>query len=143
MGGGSAGSSRMTRVKCEFCNYELDTTESGTHQWTAGWVKLRSGGGGHGVSLPVREPKWAHGQCVERRVKGWDSGQGDMFTKPPEPPRPPAPTNAAFNKSGMLIHVCNECGSDDAPYGYFVGIKNNELGFWYCKEHRPSSDAPF
>jgi len=66
------------RAACEFCRLELDTQADGVHQWTAGWVKNRGGGGGHGISLPQREPRWAHRQCVERAVKG-NTGQIAMF----------------------------------------------------------------
>jgi hypothetical protein len=58
------------RGTCAFCNRDLDTREAGVHQWTAGWVMNRMGGGGHGVSLPQRENKWAHRHCVERAIKG-------------------------------------------------------------------------
>ena len=58
------------RAECEFCHLELDTRQDGTHQWTAGWVMQRAGGGGHGVSLPQRAQRWAHRLCVEREVRG-------------------------------------------------------------------------
>lgn len=54
---------------CAFCNHPLDTREAGVHQWTAGWVMNRQGGGGHGISLPERSPRWAHRHCVERASK--------------------------------------------------------------------------
>jgi hypothetical protein len=63
---------------CAFCNRDLDTREPGVHQWTAGWVMNREGGGGHGISLPQRDNKWAHRHCVERAVKG-QSRQGSLF----------------------------------------------------------------
>lgn len=66
------------RVKCEFCDGELNTQSNGVYQWTAGWVMNRAGGGGHGISLPKREPRWAHGDCVERRAKG-HAGQENLF----------------------------------------------------------------
>jgi len=58
------------RGKCEFCGHLLDVRADGVHQRTSGWVKNRSGGGGHGVSLPQRENKWAHGYCVDRATHG-------------------------------------------------------------------------
>ena len=58
------------RGVCDFCQHDLDTREPGVHQWTSGWVMNRTGGGGHGISLPIRENKWAHRWCVERAVKG-------------------------------------------------------------------------
>lgn len=65
--------------KCHFdCGNDIDIREDGVHQWTAGWVKNRSGGGGHGISLPERQDKWAHGYCVERRANN-TFGQGRMF----------------------------------------------------------------
>lgn len=65
-------------AKCEFCGLELDTRAEGTHQWTAGWAMIRDGGGIHGLSLPKRENRWAHRQCVDKASKG-HSGQGTMF----------------------------------------------------------------
>lgn len=58
------------RATCEFCKRELNTQADGVHQYTRGWVKNRSGGGGHGVSLPERENRWAHGHCVDRLTSG-------------------------------------------------------------------------
>jgi hypothetical protein len=58
------------RINCEFCKKELDIHGVGVHQFTKGWVKNRSGGGGHGISLPEREPRWAHGYCIDRLTSG-------------------------------------------------------------------------
>lgn len=58
------------KARCEFCGEDLDVADPGVHQWTAGWVKLRQGGGGHGISCPVRLNRWAHSWCVERAAKG-------------------------------------------------------------------------
>lgn len=58
------------RAVCEFCHQALDVRDRGVHQRTSGWVMIREGGGGHGISLPERENRWAHGQCVERQSKG-------------------------------------------------------------------------
>ena len=69
--------SRFLR-SCEFCNYELDNRQPGVHQWTAGWVMVREGGGGHGISLPQREDRWAHSHCVDRAIKGF-IGQTNLF----------------------------------------------------------------
>jgi|SoiMethySBSTD1v2_1073268.scaffolds.fasta_scaffold63812_9 hypothetical protein len=59
------------RAKCEICGQVLDVRADGVHQRTSGWVKNRTGGGGHGVSLPERENKWAHGYCVDRATRGF------------------------------------------------------------------------
>lgn len=58
------------RAACAFCGQELDRTAPGVYQHTSGWVMNRDGGGGHGVSLPERESRWAHGLCIERLKKG-------------------------------------------------------------------------
>ena len=58
------------RSVCEFCNSDLDTRAAGVHQWTAGWVMQRAGGGGHGISLPERSNRWAHRYCVENAIRG-------------------------------------------------------------------------
>ena len=65
-------------AKCEFCSFELDIRLAGVHQWTSGWVMQREDGGGHGISLPKREHRFAHRQCVERAVKG-QTGQIGLF----------------------------------------------------------------
>jgi hypothetical protein len=69
-----------TRFKaaCEFCGYDLDTRKEGVHQWTAGWVMQREGGGGHGISLAKRENRWAHRHCVDRASRGF-AHQERMF----------------------------------------------------------------
>ncbi len=66
------------RAQCELCGDQLDTRREGAHQWTAGWVMYRKGGGGHGISLPVRENRWAHGHCVESASRA-GSGQRSML----------------------------------------------------------------
>jgi hypothetical protein len=58
------------RAMCELCSTELNTQADGVHQWTAGWVMQRAGGGGHGISLPERSNRWAHRHCVENAVRG-------------------------------------------------------------------------
>jgi hypothetical protein len=65
------------RAMCELCGNELSIKETGVHQWTAGWVLQRAGGGGHGISLPERSNRWAHRYCVENAVRGGQ--QQSMF----------------------------------------------------------------
>ena len=59
------------RAQCEFCKRDIDIEAEGTHQWTKGWVKVRSGGGGHGISLRETEPRWACGYCIDRAARGF------------------------------------------------------------------------
>lgn len=63
---------------CEFCQSALDVRDTGVYQRTSGWVMNRAGGGGHGVSLPERENRWAHGVCITRQTKG-TFGQAALF----------------------------------------------------------------
>ena len=65
-------------AQCELCGDTLDTRRAGVHQWTAGWVMQRKDGGGHGISLPERTARWAHGHCVESASRGWGK-QASMF----------------------------------------------------------------
>lgn len=58
------------RADCEFCRRPLDVRTEGIYQHTSGWVMLRQGGGGHGVSLPQRHRRWAHRGCIEREIRG-------------------------------------------------------------------------
>jgi len=58
------------KAQCEFCNGDLDIDTPGVHQWTSGWVMRREGGGGHGISLPVREGRFAHHACVDLAARG-------------------------------------------------------------------------
>ncbi len=64
------------RAQCELCGREVNTGVDGVYRWTAGWMMNRSGGGGHSLSLKQSENKWAHGKCVEDKVRGY---QGSMF----------------------------------------------------------------
>ena len=66
------------RGTCAFCGKELNIEAEGTHQWVAGWVKNREGGGGHGLSLRKPENRWAHPWCIERASKGY-TNQTTMF----------------------------------------------------------------
>lgn len=63
---------------CAFCGEILDVRDRGVYQRTSGWVMNRDGGGGHAVSLPEREPRWAHGICIERQRHG-TFGQTPLF----------------------------------------------------------------
>jgi len=59
------------KAPCELCGADLDIEKTpGVHQWTSGWVMRREGGGGHGVSLPVRERRFAHHACVDLASRG-------------------------------------------------------------------------
>ena len=58
------------RVPCDICKEDLDIRDPGVCQWTAGWVLIREGGGGHGISCPERANRWAHRYCVDRMSKG-------------------------------------------------------------------------
>jgi hypothetical protein len=64
--------------RCEFCSKDLDVRDRGVFQHTSGWVMNRDGGGGHGVSLAVRDQRWAHGLCVQRAAAG-TINQGALF----------------------------------------------------------------
>ena len=66
------------QAHCEFCKRVLDATAQGVYQYTSGWVMRRDGGGGHGVSLPERANRWAHGTCVDSAVRGF-SDQKKLF----------------------------------------------------------------
>lgn len=66
------------RAICELCGEMLDTRLDGTHQWVSGWVKNRTGGGGHGISLAQRRNRWAHGACIDRATKGFLQ-QGELL----------------------------------------------------------------
>lgn len=66
------------RAPCALCGADLDVRREGVHQWTSGWVKLRSGGGGNAIALPERAPRWAHGRCVESASRG-TTNQVNMF----------------------------------------------------------------
>ena len=61
----------INRATCEICKREIDVTEPGAHQWTAGWVMRRDSGGGHAVACAVRENRWAHRYCVDRLARGF------------------------------------------------------------------------
>jgi len=59
-------------ARCEKCGKPLDTRATGIFQFTSGWVQQREGGGGHGISLPQRDPtRWAHRHCIESEARGY------------------------------------------------------------------------
>lgn len=126
-------------ITCFYCANPVNPTEIGTCQYTAGWVKLREGGGGHGVMIPQRQSLFAHGTCVERQIAGWGR-QMSLLDFPAVAPKPVehVPTNAGF-ENGMLVHVCNVCGAT-APFGIGVALRDGELGQWYCRAHLPVAD---
>jgi hypothetical protein len=55
--------------------------DSGVYQHTSGWVMNRAGGGGHGVSLPERANRWAHGLCVQRAIRGVTNQRTMVFER--------------------------------------------------------------
>ena len=63
---------------CDLCDEQLDVRAVGVHQWVAGWVMQRAGGGGHGISCPQRARRWAHGRCVTAAARG-RSDQGSLL----------------------------------------------------------------
>jgi len=67
------------RAACEFCDQPVDVRSTGVFQHTSGWVMNRTGGGGHGVSLPERANRWAHGHCVEGMTKR-GTAQAGLFS---------------------------------------------------------------
>lgn len=126
-------------MKCHYCDKPVDPRADGVHQYAKGWVMNRSGGGGHGLSLPVRSNLWACASCIRDLTSG-SFGTGSLF---PEAKTPvvggPEPTNAAFNDRGRLTHACNVCGAD-AYFGIGVNLRKGDLGLWYCMEHRPKRE---
>jgi hypothetical protein len=127
----------MNGAHCHFCKEPLNPNRDNVHQYTCGWVKIRSAGGGHAVALPQRENLWAHTHCIERVPI---SAQGGLFSnvEPPSPVLPP-PTNARLDGAGRLIHdKCAVEGCDkDASFGTGVALLKGHLGTWYCREHSP------
>lgn len=68
------------RAKCAFgCGHDVNTNADGVYQFISGWVKNRSDGGAHGISLPKRENRWACGQCIDRAIRGFIN-QNDLFS---------------------------------------------------------------
>lgn len=55
---------------CDLCGGDLDIRADGVHQWTAGWVMQRAGGGGHAIRCVDRARRWAHRGCVDRAADG-------------------------------------------------------------------------
>ncbi len=44
------------------------------------------------------------------------------------------------NRKGypILVHPCDECGSNNAPYGFRYGPRESR---WYCAAHREVGEA--
>jgi hypothetical protein len=71
----------MPSVACDLCQQQIpDIYAHGVHQYVSGWVKQRGEGGGHGVSVPKRYPRFAHHHCVEAAARGM-LGQASLFTR--------------------------------------------------------------
>lgn len=120
------------RAKCEFCSREINTQSNDVFQLTAGWVRRRAGGGGHGVSLAARANRWACSYCIETASKGLTGQTSMLDTDAP-------PSNARYDEQGHLIHEhCAVCGAD-APFGTHVNLRKDRLGTWYCLQHWPRS----
>jgi hypothetical protein len=66
-------------VVCEFCGLPVDPLVPGCFQWTSGWVEVRAEGGGHGVTLPQRAPRWACGVCIDLIRHGMSPGQTSLL----------------------------------------------------------------
>jgi len=70
------------RAVCEFAPKDkphyVNIDDDGVYQYTAGWVRNRSGGGGHGISLAERFPRHVCDYCLQRRIKGYEK-QTSMF----------------------------------------------------------------
>lgn len=60
------------QVLCEGrCGRMINIEADGVHQWTCGWVMRRAGGGGHGVSLAVRQQRFMCRMCLRDKVEGF------------------------------------------------------------------------
>ena len=135
------------RGRCWFnCAYpELDTRADGVYQFTTGWVKNRSAGGGNAIALPKRENKWAHSWCIDKATSG-TLRQGSLFGEPSAeeaelpPPEPDPPSGfVGIDHDGHFLHYCH-CGAW-AEYGFNVSYRDGKLGQWYCTTHRPKEKA--
>ena len=126
------------RTTCHFCKRELYINDHGVHQYTKGWVKLRSDGGGHAIALAERELKWAHAHCIDRAKRG-TLAQGSLFDTEEQPsePEPPGPSNAHYDEKDRLQKTCATCGAPDPSWGFDVAAHKGQLGSWFCYEHRP------
>ena len=40
-------------------------------------------------------------------------------------------------RTPILWHPCYVCGKPYSPFGYGVDLKREQLGRWYCAEHKP------
>jgi hypothetical protein len=67
------------QASCELCGEVVDTNAAGVHQWAAGWIQNRRGGGANGLRLAERSPRWACRGCVDRVSIGVSVNQGALF----------------------------------------------------------------
>jgi hypothetical protein len=61
------------------------------------------------------------------------NGEPGCFGRDVEPPQ------ARYDDVGRFIHLCH-CGAWGA-FGYGVRLRHDELGTWYCREHRPRTTS--
>lgn len=50
----------------------------------------------------------------------------------------PAVIRTLATGAKVLIHTCDVCGSDRAPYGY---MRKGQPSRWYCQQHRETGEA--
>lgn len=41
----------------------------------------------------------------------------------------------------MFVHPCQICGTENAPFGFEVELRNDKLGRWYCAEHKGQANV--
>ncbi len=39
----------------------------------------------------------------------------------------------------VMLHTCDVCGSDNAPYGWMLP---GQLSQWFCRDHRDQMQTP-
>jgi hypothetical protein len=68
------------RAVCEFSPKDkphyVNIEADGTFQFTEGWMKNRSAGGGNALADAKRFPRYACPGCMERHLKGYDKQPG-------------------------------------------------------------------
>jgi len=67
------------RATCVYCGTFIDTNANGVFVLSTGWCEIRRRGGSNAIALPIRHPRFACHECIDRQRHGISPDQGSLF----------------------------------------------------------------
>lgn len=67
------------RATCVYCGLIIDCNANGTFQLSTGWCEIRRRGGSNAIALPIRHPRFACHECIDRLRHGISPDQQSLF----------------------------------------------------------------